>query len=230
MCPTGRCTSKFLKYMYNNLFGKYINKVDICSKLELEIKNLDLYDCIFSICEIEGKYSKEIYQVSPFLNYEEKFKIEKLLKNNEKKRLNLFEKELFFHIKDKKSKNEILEFLSLKIQKRMNSDFDMFSSVLKREELKYTEMFNGVAIPHPLGNGYGFKKIAVAILDEPIIWEKNYTDLIFLICIDKINDDIDQEYLLISSFIQKRENIERLKKEVNFERFIEILKGENNDK
>lgn len=72
----------------------------------------------------------------------------------------------------------------------MNSDFDMFSSVLKEKNLSI-EIFNGVLYLTHLVMDMDLKNSSCDIR-----WAynlgKNYTNLIFLICIDKINDDIDQ--------------------------------------
>ena len=59
------------------------------------------------------------------------------------------------------------------------------SSVFEREEASPTEIGNLVAIPHPIYGDPPESRIAILILDKPIVWEKERVQLVFLISIAK---------------------------------------------
>ncbi|WP_068267877.1 BglG family transcription antiterminator [Caviibacter abscessus] len=223
VCPTGRGTSKFLKYMYKKLFGEYIYNIDTCGIRNLEYINLKKYDYVFSITNIENDYGVKINKVNCFLDNSERIYIENLLKGYKNFEDSVFDKNLFIVLNGKPDKNEVLKIMSENIVKHTNVKFDIYNSVLMREKLGYTEMFNGVVLTHPLDSGHGLKKICVGVLKNPIKWDKNFVKIVLLICIDNLDNKIDEIYLKIGNLIENKAKIEKLVEKPNFENFLDVI-------
>lgn len=223
ICPMGRATSKFLKYGFLKYFEKYINNIQTCSIYDLENINLENYDLVFSVVDFES--NKKIYKISYFFNEEDVEYINSIFE--EKTSYDDFlSKQLFIYLEDKKDKNEIIKILSNKIKEETGTKYDIYEQVLEREKLGYTEIVNSIAIPHPMSKGYGFNKVAVAVLKESIVWEKSEVNLIFLICIDNMSSDVENFYSKISKFFYNQNKIKELLKLPTFDKFIEIIDGE----
>ena len=62
-------------------------------------------------------------------------------------------------------------------------DKNVKKSIFDREKLASTEFSNFIAIPHPLTNQMKNPAIAVAVLKNPIIWNKEKVQIIFLLSI-----------------------------------------------
>ena len=74
-------------------------------------------------------------------------------------------------------------------------DENFLASVYEREDLSNTNMNEVFALPHPLDVIALKTKVAVAILDKPIIWNKDETiKIVFLLAIKK-GDTTDMEHL-----------------------------------
>lgn len=221
VCPTGRGTSKFLKSYYKKIFKDSISIIDTSGIKDLDFLDLKKYDLIFSITEIEKDYGVNIIRVSTFLDEKEIDYINKLLKK--KFEVNFFDKDLFVVIKEKLNKQEILEKLCELIKNKTNTNVDILSLILEREKLGYTELFNKVAIPHPIKGGYKFQKIAVAVLENPIVWNKNEISLILMICVDNIEKFNDEIYRNIGNLINSESKLKKFLEKPSYEILIKLL-------
>lgn len=221
VCPTGRATSKFLKSYYQKIFKENIGIIETCGIKDLEYLNLNKYDLIFSITEIKKDYGIKIRKVNTFLDEKEIENIKKLLKKDDE--ISFFDKDLFLVIDKKTSKKEILKKLCDLVVSKTNTKTDILSLVLEREKLGFTELFNKVAIPHPIKGGYGFQKIAVAVLKKPIIWDKNEVSLILLICVDNIEKYNDEIYSNIGNLLNSNDKMNEFIKNPSYELLIKLL-------
>lgn len=226
ICPMGRGTSKFLKYAYNKLFDKYINIISTCGLQDLDLLNLANYDLVFSVIDIQKDYGVKIHRVNCFLTDEDISMITNLLKEDENT-LKYFSKDLFIHLKNKNlSKEEVIKELSDRLVSHTHTTFDIYTEVMKREKLGYTELYNNIAIPHPMSKGFGFEKIAIAVLDKPMKWNNLYVSIIFLMCIDKVDKNVEKMYSQISNFFYSKELLEDIIRKPTYDNFINILKGD----
>ena len=78
----------------------------------------------------------------------------------------------------------------MKLQIKYNEfEEDLFQSCIRREELGSTAYGQLIALPHP-DHLISQKTIVItAILDKPIVWSKQKAQLIFLICVEKGNQN-----------------------------------------
>lgn len=226
ICPLGRGTSKFLQYTYMKLFAKYIENIHTTGVKDIKTINIDYYDLIFSIVDIEEKLNKPVYRVNCFLKDNEIYEIKKLFETDLKPKLNI-NKDLFIHINKKISKNELIKLLCNMIQKHTNSDFSLYEQVMEREKMGYTEIINNIAIPHPLTRNFNFNKIAVAILDKKIKWNKNFVNIVFLICISDIDEYSEALYSKLSNLFYSRKNLNTLLQNPDYKTLIKLLEKED---
>lgn len=225
VCPSGRGTSKFLQYSYNKLFKDYINFIQTCGIKELDFLDLDNFDLIFSVVDIEKDYGKKINKVNWYLKPEDIELVRKLLvsSNNEEE---IMSKDLFISLDEENlTKDKVIKILCDKMIEFTKTKFNLYEEVIKREELGYTELFNSIAIPHPLERGFGFDKVAIAVLKKPIIWDQNEVSIVLLICLDNMNEALDKLYLQIYELFSSKELVEKIIKNPTYENFVQVLNG-----
>lgn len=223
ICPTGTATSKFLKYKFEKIFGEYINCVSTVGIKDLKYIDFKKFDYVFSTTNLDKYYGVKIHKVNWFLENSEILKIKKLFKSHTQ----IFSKDLYFLIENKMTKKELLKFMSEKVKKLQNSDFDIYSSVMKREELGFTQLYNKIAIPHLFDSGYGFNKIAVAILKHPILWDDAEVNIVLLMCIDDINSFDDEIYKKLADLVSQKDAINKFLKKPEYEEFIKLIGDDN---
>lgn len=227
ICPLGRGTSKFLQYTYKKLFSDYIEFIHTTGAKDLKFLNLDNYDLIFSLTDIKEKIEKPIYKVNCFLKDKEIEKIKTLFESNVPHNLHI-PKELFIHITKTTTKNKVIKILCNLMQKHTKTNLNLYKEVLEREKLGYTEIINNIAIPHPLTKNFKFNKVAVAILDKKIKWDKTYVNIVFLICIHNIDMYSEILYSKLSSLFYSKKNLKFLLNNPTYSTLITLLeKGEH---
>lgn len=100
----------------------------------------------------------------------------------------LFEPDLIFtHLKIK-DKEKLIKFLCKKLVSKGYVTTKYVKSVLNREKLTPTSIGNGVAIPHGDQNEINEARVVIATLDEPILWDTEYVDVIFLLVVKMTNE------------------------------------------
>lgn len=95
----------------------------------------------------------------------------------------LFKEELFFANASFKDRDEAIDFLSKKLVENGYVSSGFKDAVLYREEIAPTD-FNMVAIPHPAEYSANKTVISVCILNEPLLWGKNYVSIIMMIAVN----------------------------------------------
>ena len=95
----------------------------------------------------------------------------------------LFKEELFFANASFKDRDEAIDFLSTKLVENGYVSSGFKEAVLYREEIAPTD-FNMVAIPHPAEYSANKTVISVCILNEPLLWGKNYVSIIMMIAVN----------------------------------------------
>ena len=102
---------------------------------------------------------------------------------------------------------------------------DLFASVLSREELSPTDYGNLVAIPHPDKVFLETTLVAVAILEKPIIWNREQVQIIILTLIGSEEDpDIQKFYEATTDLLLRTEDISELIHRRTFDSLIGMLK------
>ena len=96
-----------------------------------------------------------------------------------------FRRDCFITNRQFDSKEEILSFITGKLEEKGLIDTETTKSIFERENALPTEIGNLVAIPHPMVNNTAISSISVMVLNKPIMWVEHHVQVIFLISIAK---------------------------------------------
>lgn len=114
----------------------------------------------------------------------------------------LFEPDLIFtHLKID-NKIDLLNHLVDKLVSRGYVTKKYINTVLDREEKTPTSIGNMVAIPHGDQSEINEPKIVIATLEEPILWDDEMVDVVFLLCVKMTNEfEMNRTQLFYKQYI-----------------------------
>lgn len=224
VCPSGRGIYKFLVHNYSIIFKDYFNIISSCGVKELQKKDLSDIDIVFSLVDINFKINKPIIKIKYFLDDEDIIKIKKIFKNENDLINNIFKKEYFTYIEEKKTKEEIIEIMSNKFKKNKFIPENIKDLIIEREKLGMTEICKYIAIPHPIIPLENINFIGVCILKHPIKWIENKVTLILFLCLDNLNNQNEEIYDILSKIINNQYILEKIKKVPTYANFTDTLK------
>lgn len=137
----------------------------------------------------------------------------------------LFSPELIF-VEDKvNSKEEILKLMSDAMERKGFVTEKFFSTVMERESKTTTSIGNGVSLPHGSPTEVNESKVAIAILKEPIMWDNELVQIIFLLGFKMITkEEIHRIQLFYKEYVSLIENEEALFMLKNMKSSIEVYK------
>lgn len=173
---------------YNNYRGKDFNRIDfVISTVPLESKIVPSITVNFAL------KNKDVESISRFIN--------RINVKKEQKESAFFDEELFFRFHEVSNKESLIRILCDKLKEKGIVEDEFIDSVLEREELGNTNMNDVFALAHPMKLCARETKVAVAILDQPILWGKEETvKIVFLLAIKQgVQKDIEHLY---DSFIK----------------------------
>jgi lichenan operon transcriptional antiterminator len=147
--------------------------------------------------------------------------------SEKEKKSGFFEKDLFFRLHNASSKEELLAMLCQKLVEKDTVDKDFINSVLEREKLGKTNMNELFALAHPMSLCARDTKVAVAILEEPLVWNHNEWEqaetvqIVFLLAIkQEMQKDLVHLYDSMIEIVDNSKLQQRLISSENFEKFI----------
>ena len=169
-----------------------VERISIISLHDFDNSLLEQYDLIVTTSDLSVT-SEKILRIGSLLTEKEigeiKHRIDTL--NNKKLKTKmrfdpschyLFDPDLIFTGIRVRDKEELLSMLSNRLVKLGYVTEKYHDSILKREKTVSTYIGNGVAIPHGNSGLANDSRVAVAILDEPVIWSaENTVDTVFLL-------------------------------------------------
>lgn len=207
VCGSGQATIRMLEARLNLYFSDKINIVRGISYNEYNSyrgKDFNQIDFVISTVPLESKIipsitvnfalkNKDIELISKFINI--------INTKKEQRESAFFDEELFFRFPEVSDKEMLLRILCDKLKEKDIVDEGFIDSVLEREELGNTNMNDVFALAHPMKLCAKETKVAVAILDKPVLWSEEETvRIIFLLAIKQgVQKDIEHLY---DSFIE----------------------------
>ena len=224
ICPSGRGISKFLTYTFKNSFSEYLSEINSCGLSDLKYINLDEVDIVFSLVDDKLNINKPVYKIKYFLSSDDLEDIKKILDDNKEYVNSIFDKELFFHFKEKINKKDLISFISNKFKEYIKLDDDLESLIIEREKLGMTEISEDVAIPHPIHVIPNVNKIAVCLLDKSIKWINNDVKIVLFMLINNSNGENEKIYKLLTKVVNDKKIIDKILKNPIYENYINILK------
>ncbi|GAB6109708.1 BglG family transcription antiterminator [Fusibacter bizertensis] len=174
----------FIHELQSN-FGKFIDKVHASEFYELPYLSLLNYDCILTdIPAIQFNVNIPVWRVNYFFNENDLQKLKRFFMHsqiNSEHFLRCFDETLFFMDQEFESKEQLIGFMFAAIKEKYPLDENALENILRREGLSSSEKGNSVAIPHTLFASSEFPIIAVCVLKRPLLWDKEYCQLILMV-------------------------------------------------
>lgn len=137
----------------------------------------------------------------------------------------LFSPELIFVEEKVSSKEEILKVMCDAMERKGFVTENFFHTVMERESKTTTSIGNGVSLPHGSPTEVNESKVAIAILKEPIMWDNELVQIIFLLGFKMITkEEINRIQLFYKEYVSLIENQETISRLKEMESSIEIYK------
>lgn len=222
VCATGGGTAILLKTKLESKFNEFIEIKGFYPAFKLNSMDLSSYDLIISTIPLEN-VKLPVLNVSPIMLEEDCRKITRFItmdKNNDLKK-SIFKEDLFFVNLDLDNKDEIIEYLSKTMYEKGYIDNEAASSFKEREDMSSTEIGNKVAIPHFIKGKVNKEAIAIAILKNPINWDKTKVQLVMMLAF-KLGKGSEELFLEIYSGIDDINKVNKLIKCRDFKEFKQI--------
>lgn len=215
-----RSETLLLRERVNSWFTNQISKLEILSIYDLP-DDLAAYDVILTTEKNKLYDIGTALLISQFPGEEDYRIIKMAIDGFQGKQdvLNIFNEALFFsgHVE---GKEEIIIKLCHLIDPHNLSD-NIRDEVMKRELMGGTYFGNSVAMPHPMHPVTSKSHIAVALLENDVLWDEvNTVRIVLLVCIEKDNPKAYNVWSYLSTFITDNAFAERILKTLTFENFI----------
>ncbi len=225
VCATGRGTSQMLYYRFREEFEKYLNIVEVCDLNELKQKDFGRFDYVFTTVFIPYAVPIPIFEIETFFDIHEVFRIQHILKQESDFPLDkYFGSELFLADLTEDNKLDLIKKMVDITKEAMGYEEDLLPSILQREKMGNTEFGKGIALPHTDKVMTKKTAIAAAVLPEPILWNENKVQIVFLIIVGKDGGrDIQKLFKVLSQFIFNQELVQELLQTPKYAAFLEIM-------
>lgn len=231
VCGSGIATTRMLEARLNTIFNSKIIIKDKISYAEFQTYSLDNYkDIDFVISTIPIQSDIVPIEIVDFaLGNNDIEKISRRLSNMQKKSNKMqkfFDSKLFIHRNKVNNKSEIIHQLCRLLENQNIVGEDYYESVKIRESLAKTNMNNLFAIPHPMSPCSDQTKVAVAILEEPVLWNgtDEFVQIIFMLSIRAgEQQDIEHLYDLFIDIVNNAKLQQDILHSLTYEDFIKVI-------
>lgn len=127
----------------------------------------------------------------------------------------LLDPDLIFVHQKFKTREELLNYMSEAMAKRGCVTNNFFDTVMERERATTTSIGNMISVTHGAQSEVIESKVAIAVLDKPILWNEDEVDIVFLLGFKMTTPEeikrIQCFYKEYISIIEKEENIHKIK-------------------
>lgn len=226
VCSTGKGSSRLLKYKYESEFSGYLRNIYVCDLLELEHFDFQKVDYIFSTVPITMEVPVPIVEVGAFLEADDIQKITRTLRSGNSRGIikRYYTPERLLTGVEGKYKEDILKFLCGVIRELEKVDENFYELVLERETFVQMDYGNYITLPHPNQIASEETFAYVAVLKEPVIWNKLPVQIVLLISIGRKEDRNRQTfYETTARFALNKEAVKRLIQEPKYEILLDLL-------
>lgn len=221
VCVSGKASSRMLMYRFKQEFGEYIHSLTVCGMYEFDQMDLSEIDFIFTTVPIYKNVSVPIMVIHDFLDSSDIMAVRHFLRVGDMKFLNHFyRKELFFAGIQGETKEEVIHEICTRISQVSEIPVDFEESVLQREQFGPTDFGNLCAIPHPCRLMTKETLVAVAVLQQEVLWSTNPVRVVILTSLkEEKSEETQKFYEVTANFLSDREAVKRVIEEPCFENF-----------
>lgn len=225
VCNSGKGISRLLMYRFQQVFSQYIREIYVSNLIELQTFDFRKVDYVFTTVPITRRIPVPIQEVGLFLEEKDLLNVRKVLESSCKGYLlNAYCREHFFVSVEGTTREEVLNSMCRRISGMDSRRAGLYESVMERELLCSTDFGNLVAIPHPNKIMEDESTIYVAVLNQPIIWNRYPVQVVMLMVMGRMEGkDLQDFYEMTTRFIADKEAINRLIEYRNYETLIEGL-------
>ncbi len=226
VCGSGKTTSNLLVTKYRKEFNDYIENIYAADLIGLKDFDFSKVDYVFSTVPISFKLPVPIVYISNFLKSDDIINVKNTFESlNRNIILDYYKEEMFTTDIKGDTKEEIIKNICEEIKKYKSIPDNFYELVMKREQLAETDIGNLVAIPHPIEVVTKDTFVYVAVLDKPILWQKNNVQVVFLISVSNKNDDLKNFYEYTINFLLNENSVKKLIENKTFENLIFLIKS-----
>lgn len=193
---------------------------DVMRHQDFKAQSISEYDVIFTTSGTlpeQGSVVRvpDIFSDEAELNL--KRRVQKLLENHatvgemDPACFPLLSPELMLIQSEMSGKDEILRAMTSLLEERGYVGDGYYKTVIEREAATSTAIGNGVAIPHGYASGVNQPKVCVCTLKNPILWDHEMVDVIFMLAV-RMNtlEDLKDIQLFYKSFIKLTDTDEKV--------------------
>lgn len=226
VCSSGKGSAQLLAYKLKEAFSEYIDKIEICDVRGVHKFDFKDINYVFTTVPISAKVPVPIQEVQYFLESKDIKVMEKIFHSDKMSSISeYYHKSLFMVDIQLKSKEEVLKHICNHIKKHKDIPDNFYEAVLKRERLAKTEFGNLVAMPHTNVALTKETFVCVCILKEPIKWDEQMVQIVFLISIEnRRNKNLQLFYRITSKLLLNKNYINELIKKKDFQVLQDLLK------
>src|SRR5699024_1666274 len=172
-----------------NMFKERMEIVKVSHYLLEQTIHKEKIDLIITTLPIKHNLDIEIVKITMFFGYEDESKIFRALNTLDKKRFieefsdefgTLIDERFYFSNLDLNTREEVITFMSEKLEEENIVSSDFKKSVLDREKMAATSFAYSVAVPHSLTLMSNQSKIVIGILKKPIKWNNYDVQLVIM--------------------------------------------------
>lgn len=225
VCNSGKGISRLLMYRFKQVFDEYIQNIYVSSLFDLKNFDFSTVDYVFTTVPIEMNISVPIQEVGLFLEEEDIETVRRILESGNRAFLyQLYRRENFLGRIAGMTREAILQKMCEQVYDIHSYEPGLYESVMEREMLCSTDFGNLVAMPHPCKTMSEETAIFVAILDEPILWNRYQVQVVLLMLIGQMEENELQEfYEITTKYISDKAAIGKLVRECSYEALMDGL-------
>ncbi|MBA4493977.1 BglG family transcription antiterminator [Paenactinomyces guangxiensis] len=230
VCATGVASSQLLYYKLKATFGSRLDIIDTLNAHDLQNYPLDTLDFVISTIPIKTPLSIPVIDVNTIITGQDIHRIENMLIEDVDGILQYIEPEWVFLKQELKSKEEVINFLTQKLEELDMIPENFKEALLERENISPTSFGNLVAIPHPMSRMTDKTFWSVCTLNKPILWGENRVQFVCLLSVQKeYKDDLQKMYRFLVKIVEDATLVDQLLKVDNYSEFIQVLKTHGNN-
>ena len=235
VCGSGVGTANLVRYNFEKRYKEHVNEIHTCDYLGLNNVDFSNIDLVVTTIPISINVNIPVIEIGIFINEKDVKNIFKYLIDKDLDIAKLFSDELFFKNNRLYHKEDVLKFLTNKIEEVKGIEQKkLYDLIIKRENFASTSYDTMVSLPHPMISICKESFITVFINPKGINWDNKVVKVVILLNIKK--EDGKGSYIINSFFKYLSKyisNSEAINKSIQFNSLDEFLKFfidlENND-
>lgn len=225
VCGTGRGTAELLAYQIKEKYGKYINVIKTHEAIDFSDIDFSDIDYVLTTVHFNETIPVPIIEIKSFLIDEQDIFLKDYFKvDHQNHILSYFTPELFIPNISLDKKEDILNLMCECVKQQKNTPENFYELVVERERIGSTSFGNYIAIPHPYKPVGEESFVAIGVLKNPILWDDEMVQIIFLLSMKEGGDEhLQLFYKIVSKLLRNKKFISMLIRNQSYEQLLYII-------